>query len=164
MNLIYTGVFWGFFSFFLHRNIKTVWGRRREFEIIFRYIVVLMDYPATITAHVNITCVHSMYVDKCTSEATVLHIVLEKKNNETCWNSLPNKLYSWIECDELFLNYICKLNGVVMLLHAWLHLNRNMMGHLILMDTILPQIDFLCPAWQCTSFNDNNGIIIVTAC
>lgn len=111
MNLIYTGVFWGFFSFFLHRNIKTVWGRRREFEIIFRYIVVLMDYPATITAHVNITCVHSMYVDKCTSEATVLHIVLEKKNNETCWNSLPNKLYSWIECDELFLNYICKLNG-----------------------------------------------------
>lgn len=38
-----------------------------------------MDYPATITAHVNITCVHSMYVDKCTSEATVLHIVLEKK-------------------------------------------------------------------------------------
>lgn len=29
-----------------------------------------MDYPPTITAHVNITCVHSMYVDKCTSEAT----------------------------------------------------------------------------------------------
>lgn len=98
----------GFFFFFLHCNIETVWGRRREFEIIFWYIVVLMDYPATITAHVNITCVHSMYVDKCTSEATAF---CPWKNNKTCRNSLPKKQYSWIECDELFLNYICKLNG-----------------------------------------------------
>lgn len=56
-----------------------------------------MDYPATITAHVNITCVHSMYVDKCTSEATVLHIVLEKKTTKPV--EIPSPI-----------NYILELN------------------------------------------------------
>lgn len=109
---LYRCSFLGFFSFFLFfssQHWKCLRVEARIWKIIFRYIVFLMDYPPTITAHVNITCVHSMYVDKCTSEATAF--CPWKKNNETCWNSLPNKRYSWIECGELFLNYICKLNG-----------------------------------------------------
>lgn len=40
----------------------------------------------------------------------LLYFVFEK-NNEICWNFFFNKWYFWIECGELFLNYICKLNG-----------------------------------------------------
>lgn len=151
-----------FLSFFSSQHWKCLRVEARIWKIIFRYIVFLMDYPTTITAHVNITCVHSMYVDKCTSEATAF--CPWKKTTKPV--EIPSPIKDILELNVVNYSWITSVNwmGVRMLLHACLHSDRNLMGHMILMDTILPQIDFLPPAWQCTSLNDYNGIIIVTAC